>query len=77
MIIPSAVAYGVLASVGLLVLVAFVFVFMRLERAPKPTEEKDRPPTPLGWALPPGAAVPSGVKPAKLRAAASRPDRRS
>jgi hypothetical protein len=73
MVIPSAVAYGVLASVGLLVLVAFIVVFMRLDRAPERIED-DRPPMPLGWAIPPGAAVPSGVKPAGLPAAASRTD---
>ncbi len=38
MVIPNAVAYGVLASVGLLILLAFVVVFMRLERAQKRIE---------------------------------------
>jgi hypothetical protein len=33
MVIPNAVAYGVLVSVGVVVLVAFLVVFMRLERA--------------------------------------------
>jgi hypothetical protein len=68
MVIPNAVAYGVLASVGLLILVAFVVVFMRLERAPKRIEEMDRPPTPLGWAIPPGAVLPAGVRPVTARA---------
>jgi hypothetical protein len=45
MVIPNAVAYGVLASVGLVILLAFVVVFMRLERAPKRIEA-DRPPYP-------------------------------
>jgi len=47
MVIPNAVAYGVLVSVGVVVLVAFVVVFMRLERAQKRIEE-DRPPMPVG-----------------------------
>jgi hypothetical protein len=72
MVIPAAVAYGVLGFVGLLVLVAFAVVFTRLEHPPIPFGE-ERQPMPLGWAIPPGAAVPSGVKPAKLRAASSRP----
>jgi len=38
MVIPNAVAYGVLASVGLLILLAFVVVFMRLGRPPKRIE---------------------------------------
>jgi hypothetical protein len=58
MVIPSAVAYGVLVSVGLVVLVVFLVVFMRLERAPKRIEE-DRPPTPVGWAIAREAAAPS------------------
>ena len=33
--VPSEVVFGALASVGLLILLAFVVVFMRLERAPK------------------------------------------
>ena len=48
MVIPNAVAYGVLVSVGLVVLVAFLVIFMRLERAQKRIEE-DRPPMPVGW----------------------------
>jgi hypothetical protein len=43
MVISTGVAYGVLFSVGLLVLAAFAFVLWRFERAPEPTEE-DRPP---------------------------------
>ena len=68
MVIPSAVAYGVLASVGLVILVAFVVVFMRLERAPKRIKE-DRPPMPLGWpTITPAASATSPVKPVGLRA---------
>ncbi len=68
MVIPNAVAYGVLVSVGLLILLAFVVVFMRLERAPKRIEE-DRPPMPLGWpTITPAASAASPVKPVGLRA---------
>jgi len=68
MVIPNAVAYGVLASVGLVILLAFVVVFMRLERAPKRIKE-DRPPMPLGWpTITPAASAPSPVKPVGLRA---------
>jgi hypothetical protein len=74
MVIPNAVTYGVLASIGLLVLVAFVVVFMRPERALKRIEE-DRPPTPLGWPISPAAAAPSPVRPVMPRAASSRPKR--
>lgn len=59
MVIPNAVAYGVLASVGLVVLVAFVVIFMRLGRAPKRIEE-DRP-RPVGWAIAREAAGPSAA----------------
>ena len=69
MVIPIAAAYGVLASVGLLILLAFVVVFMRLERTPKRIEEKDRPPMPLGWpTITPAASATSPVKPVGLRA---------
>ncbi len=64
MVIPSAVAYGVLTSVGLVILLAFVVVFMRLERAPKRLEE-DRPPTPLGWAIAPETSAASPVTPVR------------
>ncbi len=68
MVIPNAVAYGVLASVGLVILLAFVVVFMRLERAPKRIKE-DRPPMPLGWpTITPAASATSPVKPVGLRA---------
>jgi hypothetical protein len=68
MVIPNAVAYGVLASVGLLILLAFVVVFMRLERAPKRIEE-DRPPMPVGWpTITPAVSATSPVKPVRLRA---------
>ena len=68
MVIPNAAAYGVLVSVGLLILLAFVVVFMRLERAPKRLEE-DRPPMPVGWpTITPAASATSPVKPARLRA---------
>ena len=68
MVIPSAAAYGVLVSVGLLILLAFVVVFMRLERAPKRIEE-NRPPMPLGWpTITPAASATSPVKPVGLRA---------
>ena len=73
MYLSGAVGLGILVSVGVLVLVVFVVVFMRLERAPKPLEE-NRPPTPLGWAIPPGSAVPSGVRPATSSVAAARSD---
>jgi hypothetical protein len=65
--IPNAVAYGVLVSVGLLILLAFVVVFMRLERAPKRIKG-DRPSTPVGWPTASEASVASPVKPAGLRA---------
>jgi hypothetical protein len=78
MVIPSAVAFGVLASVSLLVLVAFVIVFMRLDRAPKRIEE-DRPPMPLGWPTIPhqasAASAPPVVRPVGLRALWRRSDR--
>ena len=68
MVIPIAAAYGVLASVGLLILLAFIVIFMRLERAPKRIEE-DRPPMPLGWpTITPAASAASPVKPVGLRA---------
>jgi len=68
MVIPNAVAYGVLVSVGVVVLVAFVVVFMRLERAQKRIEE-DRPPMPVGWpTITPAASATSPVKPVGLRA---------
>jgi hypothetical protein len=60
--VPSEVVFGVLASVGVLILVAFVVVFMRLERAPKRIEE-DRSPTPVGWPISPAAAAPSPARP--------------
>jgi hypothetical protein len=60
MVIPNAVAYGVLVSVGVVVLVVFLVVFMRLERVPKRIE-KDRPPAPVGWAIAPEAAAPSAA----------------
>lgn len=60
MVIPNAVAYGVLVSVGVVVLVVFLVVFMRLERAPKRIEE-DRSPTPVGWAIAPEADAPSAA----------------
>jgi hypothetical protein len=65
MVIPSAVAYGVLLSVGLVVLVAFLVVFMRLERAPKRIEE-DRPPMPLGWPTIPHEAFAASAPPAAV-----------
>ena len=68
MVIPNAAAYGVLVSVGLLILLAFVVVFMRLERTPKRLEE-DRPPMPVGWpTITPAASATSPVKPVGLRA---------
>jgi hypothetical protein len=68
MVIPNAAAYGVLVSVGLLILLAFVVVFMRLERAPKRIEE-NRPPMPLGWpTITPATSATSPVKPVGLRA---------
>jgi hypothetical protein len=71
MVIPAAVAYGVLGLVSLLVLVAFAVVFTRLERAPKPFGE-ERPPMPLGWpTIPPASpatSAPSVVRPVGLRA---------
>jgi hypothetical protein len=66
MVIPSAVAYGVLLSVGLVVLVAFLVVFMRLERAPKRIEE-DRPPMPLGWPTIPHEASAASAPSAAVR----------
>ena len=69
MVIPSAVAYGVLVSVGLVVLVAFLVIFMRLERAQKRIEE-DRPPMPVGWPISTADATPSApsvVRPGGLR----------
>ena len=61
MVIPGAVAYGVLLFVGLVILVVFVFVFTRLERAPKRIDE-DRPPTPVGWPTAPEASAASPVR---------------
>ena len=69
MVIPNAVAYGVLVSVGVVVLVAFVVVFMRLDRAQKRIEE-DRPPMPVGWPISTADATPSApsvVRPGGLR----------
>ena len=78
MVLPTAVAYGVLLSVGLVVLVVFLVVFMRLERAPKRIEE-DRPPMPLGWPTIPhqasAASAPPAVRPVGLRALWRRSDR--
>ena len=73
MVILSAAAYGVLGSVGLMILVAFVVVFMRLERAPKRIKENP-PPTLVGWAIAPKGSAASPVRPVTSRAAASRPD---
>ena len=56
MVISSAVAYGVLFSIGLLVLAAFALVFWRLERAPEHTEEH-RPPPPIAWPISPEASA--------------------
>jgi hypothetical protein len=68
MVIPNAVAYGVLVSVGLLILLAFFVVFMRVEGAPKRIKE-NRPPMPLGWPTStPAASATSPVKPVGLRA---------
>ena len=58
MVIPGAVAYGILVSVGVVVLMAFVAVFMRLERAQKRIDE-DRPPMPVGWPISTADAAPS------------------
>ena len=69
MVIPSAVALGVLVSVGVVVLVAFVVVFMRLEHAQKRIEE-DRPPMPVGWPISTADAAqpaPPVVRPGGLR----------
>ena len=69
MVIPTAVAYGVLAFVGLVVLVAFVVVFTRLERAQQRLEE-DWPPMPVGWPVSTADAPPSAppmVRPGGLR----------
>ena len=72
MVIPNAVTYGVLASIGLLVLVAFVVAFMRLERALKRSRR-------IGlrrrWVISPAAAAPSPVRPVVPRVASSRPKR--
>ena len=72
MVLPNALAYGALATAGFLILLAFVIVFWRLERAPKPTE-KDRPPPPIAWPISPEASA--ALTLVKPRAAASRPDR--
>jgi len=72
MVIPSAVAYGVLFSVALLVLAACAFVFWWRERVPKHTD-KHRPPPPIAWPISPEASA--ALTPVKPRAAASRPDR--
>jgi hypothetical protein len=76
MVLPNAVAYGVLVSVGAVVLVAFLVVFMRLDRAPERLEE-DRPPMPVGWPISTAQAAPAApavVRPAGLRAVEPRPD---
>jgi hypothetical protein len=68
MVISNAAAYGVLVSVGLLILLAFVVVFTRLGRPPKRIEENRRP-MPLGWpTIPSEASAASPVKPVGLRA---------
>jgi len=69
MVIPGAVAYGILVSVGVVVLMAFVAVFMRLERAQKRIDE-DRPPMPVGWPISTADAAPSAppvIRPGGLR----------
>jgi len=71
MVIPNAAAYGVLVSVGLLILLASVFVFMRLGRPPKRIEEKDRPPMPLGWPTIPSEALPPRRRSSPLGSARS------
>ena len=61
MVIPTPAAIGILAAVGLVMLVIFVIVFMRLERAStlKPIRQQDRPRAPIGWPIPPAAVEPS------------------
>jgi len=69
MVIPGAVAYGILVSVGVVVLMVFVAVFMRLERAQKRIDE-DRPPMPVGWPISTADAAPSAppvIRPGGLR----------
>jgi len=72
-VIPGAVACGVLVFVGLVILAAFVVVFTRLERAPKRIQA-DRPPAPVGWPIVPEASAASPVRPVRSPAASSRPD---
>lgn len=71
MVIPVAVAYGVLFSIGLLVVAAFALVFWWRERVPTPFV-KDRPP-PIAWPISPEASATH--RPVRPRAAASRPYR--
>jgi hypothetical protein len=70
MVISTPVAYAVLAAVGLLALVGFVIVFMRLGREPKPLGSS-RAPSPVGWPIQPGA--PSKAEPIEPRVASPRP----
>jgi hypothetical protein len=72
MALSNALAYGALATIGFLILLAFALIFWRLERAPRPAE-KDRPPPPIAWPISPEASA--ALRPARSGAAASRPNR--
>lgn len=50
MVISAPVAYGILFAVGLLALVGFVIMFIRLGQATDQPKGK-RPPMPLGWPI--------------------------
>jgi hypothetical protein len=67
MFFSTSVAYGVLFSIGLLVLAGFALVFWWRERAPEHTEEERLPP-PLGWPISPEASA--ALRPVRRDAAA-------
>jgi hypothetical protein len=71
MVISTPVAYAILAAVGLLALVGFVIVFMRLGREPKPLGSRRRAPSPVGWPIAP--ATPPNAEPVEPHAASPRP----
>jgi len=75
MAIPTPAAIGILAAVGLVMLVIFVIVFIRLERAStlKPIRQQDRPRAPIGWPIPPRPGEPSAPSVATSAARGQRP----
>ncbi len=57
MILALPVAYGILFVVALLVLVGFVIIFTRLEKAVDPLKRR-REPMPVAWPISPQAKAP-------------------